>query len=197
MNASVPPLQPKNLVWFRDNRRYLRKVMGACQVQFVKKTGGGDHGADGADEDNRFWHYVHHDVLLMFMWLHWGRGKNVPSHCSALLAEGTSFDTGLKTSPPVSSPSKTNRKSGALVQEDLLSQAMSTVHSVQESIISLMSPRSNADKDVVVAENKARITGAITARIRDLQGVVTSNHVTKKQLSDKVDELVLQLLAVE
>jgi hypothetical protein len=175
--------------------------MAACQIQFVKKTGGGEHGVDAADEDNRFWHYVHHDMLLMFMWLHWGRGKDVPSHCSALLEGDHSFDTGLKSLlPPVSSPSRTNRKSGAIVQDELLSQATRTVQSVHESILSLMSPPSPCvNAAVAEAENKAKITAAITARIRDVQvvlGIATAG-TSKQQLNAKIDALVLQLLAVE
>ncbi len=189
-------------MWFRDQRRYLRKVMGACQVQFVKKTGGGDCGADAADEDNRFWHYVHHDVLLMFMWLHWGRGNNVPSHCSSLLDADVSFDTGIRLSNPqplpLSSPSRTKRHSGA--SDDLLTEATRTVKSVHESMLTIMSPlssRGSADPEVVAAEMKAKLTAAFTSRIRDLQAVADMKPDQADVINTKIDVIVSQLLAIE
>ena len=34
------------------------------------------------------------------MWLHWGRGRNVPAHCTALLQEGCGVDLGVPDAQP-------------------------------------------------------------------------------------------------
>lgn len=200
MNPASPPTTPKTLVWFRENRRYLRKVMAACQIAFVKKTGGGEHGCDAADEDGRFWHFVHHDPLLMFMWLHWGRGKDVPSHCSALLDADASFDTGVIKTPlkaTGSSPSK-SKKASPSVPDDLLSQATRTAISVQESLLSLMSPPAcRENSGVVEAESNMKVSAALASRIRDLQSVVSMESTTEAQatsLKQKIQALHQQLL---
>jgi hypothetical protein len=177
--------------------------MAACQVKFVKKTGGGEHGFDASDEDNRFWYYVHRDVLLMFMWLHWGRGKNVPSHCSALLDAETSFDTGNSPKPLlVSSPARRNRsgQSGASDHDELLTQATRTVQSVHDSIITFMSPRpqvGTVDAEVVAAENKAKLTAAFTDRIQNLERVAGIAKDKAGFIKDKIDILVSELLSIQ
>lgn len=68
--------------------------MGCIQTRFVKKTGRGEMGHDGADADTVFFTYCRGDLLVMFMWLHWGRGNNVPAHCTAVLDEELRVDIG-------------------------------------------------------------------------------------------------------
>ena len=95
VDPTAPPSPPKSLLWFRDTRRYLRKLMAWCQVHFVTKTGGGTHEADGSGSDSRFWRFCHNDLAVMFMWLHWKRGLDVPSHCSARLEDGLDIGVGV------------------------------------------------------------------------------------------------------
>jgi hypothetical protein len=94
LDPSHPPTVPKSLVWFREQRRYLKVVMAGIQTAVVKKTGEGEFGVGGADADSKFWKYCRGDLVVMFMWLHWGRGHNVPAHCSALLPEDCVLDVG-------------------------------------------------------------------------------------------------------
>jgi hypothetical protein len=68
--------------------------MAGIQTAVVKKTGEGELGVGGTDADTKFWKYCRGDLLVMFMWLHWGRGHNVPAHCSALLDDGCRLDVG-------------------------------------------------------------------------------------------------------
>jgi hypothetical protein len=110
VDPSVPPKERKSLVWFRDTKQELRRLMGgksvfnlftilhvccaACMTGFVKKTGNGHGGPAGEDADTQFYNYCHKDPLVMFMWIHWERGTNVPAHCSATLEEGHRMDIG-------------------------------------------------------------------------------------------------------
>jgi hypothetical protein len=121
IDPSKPPRPAKNLVWFREQRRYLRVIMAACTMQFVKKTGEGERGADNSDIDTRFYKFCHGDLLLMFMWLHWGRGEQVPAHCSALLDEDMGFDTGNSkvNASPNTPPRSAGKKMATLEAKNL------------------------------------------------------------------------------
>lgn len=94
IDPSLPPASLKSLVWFREQRRFLKVVMAGIQTAVVKKTGEGELGVGGADADTKFWKYCRGDLVVMFMWLHWGRGHNVPAHCSALLDDDCILDVG-------------------------------------------------------------------------------------------------------
>lgn len=94
LDPSKPPADAKTLPWFREQRRFWKVCMAAVQTAVVKKTGEGEQGADGQDADTSFWKYCRGDLVVMFMWLHWGRGHNVPAHCSALLQDDCIMDVG-------------------------------------------------------------------------------------------------------
>jgi hypothetical protein len=72
----------------------------ACQTGFVNKTGGHEGGAAGEDADTKFAKWCHRDPVVLFMWLHWGRGQNVPAHCTAMLAPGSGMDIGVAAGQP-------------------------------------------------------------------------------------------------
>jgi hypothetical protein len=94
VDPSKPPAEPKTLVWFREQRRYIRVLTACILTGFVHKTGNGEMGADGADADGRFFKYCRGDMLIMFMWLHWQRGERIPAHCNALLDSDNVVDIG-------------------------------------------------------------------------------------------------------
>jgi hypothetical protein len=98
IDPSKPPEVPKSLPWFRENRRFLKVAMAGIKTAFVGKTGEGEQGTSGADVDTRFWKYCRGDIIIMFMWFHWGRGYNVPAHCSALLPSDCIMDVGAGVS---------------------------------------------------------------------------------------------------
>jgi hypothetical protein len=94
LDPTAAPTPPKSLHWFREQRRWAKVVMGCIQTRFVRKTGRGEMGHDGADADTVFFTYCRGDLLVMFLWLHWGRGNNVPAHCTAVLDEESRVDIG-------------------------------------------------------------------------------------------------------
>ena len=94
-DASKAPEPAKQLTWFREQRKWIRVVTGCMQTGFIKKTGNGEMGSDGADADTRFWRYCRGDVLIMFMWLHWQRGHAIPAHCTAVLEGDNAMDVGV------------------------------------------------------------------------------------------------------
>ena len=98
LDPSTAPNPPKTLHWFREQRRWAKVVMGCVQTRFARKTGGGEMGVDGADADTAFFVYCRGDILVMFLWLHWGRGCNVPAHCTTLLEDQSSLDIGASKS---------------------------------------------------------------------------------------------------
>ena len=112
VDPSIVPDPPKSLVWLRASRQMIKRIAAACSSGFVKKTGNGHGGADGADQDTQFWNFCHRDTLVMFMWLHWDRGSNVPAHCTALLADDCSFDIGARHSAPLPAAPSTPRSGG-------------------------------------------------------------------------------------
>lgn len=94
LDPTAAPTPAKSLQWFREQRRWAKVVMGCIQTRFARKTGGGEMGADGADADTVFFNYCRGDLLVMFLWLHWERGTNVPAHCTAVLEEESRVDIG-------------------------------------------------------------------------------------------------------
>ncbi len=94
VDPSKPPAAPKTLVWFREQRRWIKVLTGCILTGFVNKTGNGEMGADGSDCDARFFKYCRGDMFIMFMWLHWQRGQRIPAHCNALLDTENIMDVG-------------------------------------------------------------------------------------------------------
>jgi hypothetical protein len=197
VDPTFPPNPPKSLAWLREQRRYLRVVMGACQSQFAKKTGGGERGADGADADTQFWKFCRGDAIVMFMWLHWGRGQNVPAHCSALLDESLRMDVGVASAACATPPRSTKvRKSDAVAESDFGS-AMKMIGSFHDQLLSRVpsSVSSSPDATVVAAEAKARITTALSTRIQALEEA--KKFVSNTAAFDKkIEALIEELLAV-
>lgn len=172
--------------------------MGHCQTKFAKKTGGGEQGADGADADTQFWRFCRGDAIVMFMWLHWGRGHNVPAHCSALLGEDLRFDVGVgNPSACVTPPRSTKAKKGDGDSE--FGSALKMIHSFHDNLMSRLpssvSSGSPPDATVVAAEAKARITSALSSRIQALEAA-KKLVVDASGFEEKIKELAKELLAV-
>jgi hypothetical protein len=204
IDPSKPPRPPKNLVWFREQRRYLRVVMAACMVQFAKKTGEGERGSDNSDIDTRFYKFCHGDMLLMFMWLHWGRGEQVPSHCSALLDEDMSFDTGQHkvNASPCTPPRSSGKKNGDVGGDMFLSSALKSISSFQDQILGKLGPSSTASctsltNSLLPEEVKARTLEALEKKIGVLLRV--RDHAAepqKQEIDKKVAAIYCDMLAV-
>jgi len=200
VDPSHPPSPGKTLAWLREQRRYLRVVMGACQTNFAKKTGGGERGVDGCDVDLQFWRFCRGDPILMFMWLHWGRGHNVPAHCTALLDDDCRLDIGVGSSTCVTPPRTTKNRKNDAVTDTEFGSALKLLGNFQEQLLSRVpSSVSSSDSSVVAAEAKARITTALTTRIQALEAakkLVNENGGIATAFSAKIDALVMELLAV-
>jgi hypothetical protein len=111
IDASKPPAQPKSVVWMRDVRQKLRRLISACTKGF-NVSGSNQQGLANVDADTRFWVFCHGDTLVMFMWLAWCRGQGLPAHCTIALPPQDQMDVGvggrrLLQSP--ASPSKSSR----------------------------------------------------------------------------------------
>lgn len=204
IDPSKPPRPPKTLVWFREQRRYLRVVMAACTLQFVKKTGEGERGADNADIDTRFHKFRHGDLLLMFMWLHWGRGEHVPSHCSALLDDDMSFDTAHSqvNACPKTPPRSAGKKNGDVGGEMFLSSALKSISSFQEQVLGKLGPPSTASSTSITnsllpEEVKARTLEALertTVVLRRVRENAADSE--KKEFDEKIAAIYCEMLAV-
>jgi hypothetical protein len=203
IDPSKPPRPPKSLVWFREQRRYLRVVMAACQVQFVKKTGDGERGADNADIDTRFYKFCHGDLLLMFMWLHWGRGQDVPSHCSALLGDDHSFDTALSqvNASPKTPPRSAGKKNGDVGGEMFLSSALKSISSFQDQVLGKLGPSTPSStsltNSLLPEEVKARTLEALertTVVLRRVRENAADSE--KKEFDEKIAAIHREMLAV-
>jgi len=143
VNPARAPDPPKSLIWFRSARSLIKRCMGACSTGFVKKTGNGAGGPDNADQDLRFWNYCHGDVFVMFMWLHWDRGNNVPAHCTTLLNPAHSFDLGAgQTSDVQSSVVAAPVSSRApQAQHNQLMEMMTRTVTLADKMFSAISPQ--------------------------------------------------------
>jgi hypothetical protein len=109
IDPSKPPQQPKSVVWMRDTRQKLRRLMSACTKGF-NVSGSNLQGVANADGDTSFWIFCHCDTLVMFMWLAWSRGHGLPAHCSAALPPSESLDIGIARSCQApTSPQKAGR----------------------------------------------------------------------------------------
>jgi hypothetical protein len=101
IDASKPPKLPKSVVWMRESRQKLRRLMTVCSKNF-NKSGSGQQGIAAVDADTLFWVFCHRDILVMFMWLAWQRGHNLPAHCTIILPEDEMIDIGVKRHVPES-----------------------------------------------------------------------------------------------
>jgi hypothetical protein len=187
LDPSQPPSTPKSLPWFREQRRFFKVCMAAVQTAVVKKTGEGEQGPDGQDADNRFWRYCRGDLVLMFMWLHWGRGHNVPSHCSALLSQDCIMDVGAgassRSTVTVTSPSRSNVNSN-------LERLVNHIEKLTQPLLTLSGARANVNVKMQMINNLA-------ARIQAFRSVQEtgdgSNAVLVRARIDKLTAEMLEL----
>lgn len=127
IDPTKPPAVPKTVVWMRDQRNKMKRIMAACSTKY-NASGNGAGGLGATDADTKFWYFCHQDLLVMFMWLCWQRGYNIPAHCTSALDACDQIDVGgLPLTPSVpaqKSPGKTGRGSEAhniqLLQSNLL-----------------------------------------------------------------------------
>ena len=191
VDPSQPPAVPKSLAWFRDQRRFLKVVMGGIKSAVVHKTGDGEYGVGGTDADTRFWKYCRGDLVVMFMWLHWGRGQNVPAHCSALLAEDCILDVGVgacgaSSRSTVTSPSTDINIERALNQTEKLTQLL------------LSQATATVNVEAAESEHKMRLVTNLAARIQayiSVQKTAEGENIDK--IRQKIADLTSQLLQVE
>lgn len=109
IDPTKPPAQPKSVVWMRDTRQKLRRLISACTKGF-NLSGRNMQGLANVDADTTFWVFCHGDTLVMFMWLAWSRGQGLPAHCTAALPSGESLDIGVtRPSQAPTSPQKAGR----------------------------------------------------------------------------------------
>ena len=209
LDPSKPPEQPKSLVWFREQRRFLRVCMAGIQTRVVKHTGDGEQGADGSDSDTKFWKYCRGDVLVMFMWLHWGRGFNVPSHCSAMLDEDCTLDIGLAEHPrsagsssrstTVTSPSLSSSNLDRVLQkiDDLITSPL--LHNLMNpQVAAQASDVCEAQKVAALADAKSKVVAALAARIQAFNSVLSMADETKvEMMREKMGALVAEMLAFD
>ena len=211
VDPTQPPFPPKTLLWFRDQRRWVKVVMASIQSRFTRKTGSGEMGCDGADADTQFHKYCRGDLLIMFMWLHWQRGTAVPAHCTSLLDADQRLDLGGSkgctyiphphklcdsTLAGTSSPPKVSSSGGARLREQQqLDAAFSTLH----NIAAIFSPAKTQSQGSTVstADSKAKVMGTLAARIqacevakKNVQGALL------EQVQAAIDKLVAEMLTV-
>jgi hypothetical protein len=167
IDPSKPPKQPKTLAWFREQKRYLKVLMGHVIVHCVKKTGEGE---SGGDADTRFWKYCHGDALVMFVWLLWGRGHNVPSHCRATLNADEMLDIGVIT-PDLAkqqSPGSSSKTSASTSSTSSLQGAIEKFEQVQQSLLAQMSAPKNDANVFSQKETRAKDAAALAQTIEAL-----------------------------
>ena len=167
IDPSKPPEQPKTLAWFREQKRYLKVLMGHVIVHCVKKTGEGE---SGSDADTRFWKYCYGDALVMFVWLLWGRGHNVPSHCSATLNADDMLDVGV-TTPELAkqqSPGSSSKTSAITSSTSSLQGAIEKFEQVQQSLLARMSAAKNDANVFSQKETRAKDAAALAQTIESL-----------------------------
>jgi len=126
IDPTKPPKEAKTLVWMRDARATLRRLIGACKKGF-NKSGKGEQGMAAADADTLFWTFCHRDCLVMFMWIAWERGQRLPAHCSTILPEEQAVDVGVVKQTP--SPKKNAQGHG----DEFHSMKQSLVMGVQQT----------------------------------------------------------------
>jgi hypothetical protein len=167
IDPSKPPEQPKTLAWFRDQKRYLKVLMGHVIVHCVKKTGEGE---SGGDADIRFWKYCHGDALVMFVWLLWGRGHNVPSHCSSTLDGEDMLDIGVITQEqsPKQSPGSSSKTSATTSSTSSLQGAIEKFEQVQQSLLAQMSAPKNDGNVLSQKETRAKDAAALAQTMEAL-----------------------------
>lgn len=160
VDPSKAPTTPKAIVWLREKRAFLKRVMGAVTARFANKTGNGygcfvtfysfifthsfvdalvSGGVAGEDEDTKFFYFCHGDPLVLFMWHHWDRGRAVPAHCTTLLDDEASFDIGASgTAHAAKSPKRdrfpTSPKASAI--EKILLANSETMKTIRDHICS-------------------------------------------------------------
>lgn len=166
IDPSKPPEQPKTLAWFREQKRYLKVLMGHVIVHCVKKTGEGE---SGGDADTRFWKYCYGDALVMFVWLLWDRGHNVPSHCSATLNADDILDVGV--TPELAkqqSPGSSSKTSASTSSTSSLHGAIEKFEQVQQSLLAQMSAAKNDANVLSQKETRAKDAAALAQTIEAL-----------------------------
>jgi hypothetical protein len=213
VDPTLPPRPPKTLLWFREQRRWVKVVMASIQSRFTRKTGGGEQGCDGADADTQFYKYCRGDLLIMFMWLHWERGTAVPQHCTSLLNANESLDIGGSKSctynphpnkccdstlADTSSPPKGSSSGGSRQREQ---QQLDAAFSTLSNIASMFSPAKSLSQGSTTtidpAESKAKQMGTLAARIQAFE--VAKKNVQGDllvQVQKAIDNLVQEMLAV-
>jgi hypothetical protein len=194
IDPSKPPESPKTLAWFREQKRYLKNVMGHVLVHCVKKTGEGE---SGADADTRFWKYCHGDALLMFVWLLWGRGHNVPTHCSATLQSDSILDVGAR-SPDCTKAQSPRSASKTSASTASLLGAIGKFEQVQQSILAQIASKTDGNA-MSEKEKRAKEAAALAQTIEAVGSA--KRHCAEKDprgdiLSKKQSDLIDQMLSL-
>ena len=109
-DASVVGTEPRSWVWVGQKMAWIKRNMGQLLKNF-NKSGEGENDVEDCDRDLDFYeNFAHRDPLLLWIYLCWNHGREVPSWATALLPDGEDFDIGGDEQPAASVTGRTPKK---------------------------------------------------------------------------------------